>query len=165
VPSDELLFKVNTHTFSFPEIHENTFSVTELESGKFLPADPKNLPKFKTILLADYLTEPTSEWIEVAALKLDASDCYYLAENKIKAESNKDFTPQYALEKLASKNLPPKSISDLVTFESLSVISSPNQSDASAISQKNNFVSRWIFALVILVLLALALYTKKILKK
>jgi hypothetical protein len=99
-PGDANLYRVTRYEFTFPDISGTTNYVLEEEVTKLSPADPGKLPELQAILLADYLTNPAAKWSELAELELDARDCYYLEENKERAEKNADFTPQVALSAL-----------------------------------------------------------------
>src|SRR5690606_31301356 len=74
--------------------------VNEEEANKLQPTDLKQVPKLQAILLADYLTNSDAKWSDVTELKLDASDSYYLEEDKERAQKNTAFTPQVALSQL-----------------------------------------------------------------
>jgi hypothetical protein len=97
---EEKYLSVSRFVFNFPEISETTTYVSEDEEIKLQPADHGEFPKLQAILLADYLTNPDAKWSDVTELKLDASDSYYLEEDKERAEKNTAFTPQVALSQL-----------------------------------------------------------------
>ena len=97
---EEKYLSVSRFVFTFPEISETTTYVSEDEAIKLQPTDYGELPKLQAILLADYLTNRDAKWSDVAELKLDASDSYYLEEDKERAERNTSFTPQVALSQL-----------------------------------------------------------------
>lgn len=97
---EEQPYRLIRYLFTFPEISETTTYVSEDGAVKLQPADPGELPKLQAMLLADYLTNPDAKWSDVTELKLDASDSYYLEEDKERAEKNTAFTPQVALSQL-----------------------------------------------------------------
>jgi len=98
---DDKYLSVIRFVFSFPEIQDSLFYVDEEEARKFQTTDPSQLPKLQAILLADYLTNPEPGWADVTDLGQDSSnDCYYLEEDRERAEKNTAFTPQVALLRL-----------------------------------------------------------------
>lgn len=97
---EEQPYRITRYSFTFPEISETTTYVSEDEAIKLQPTDPGELPKLQAILLADYLTNKDAKWSDVTELRRDASDSYYLDEDKERAENNTAFTPQVALSQL-----------------------------------------------------------------
>ncbi|MCW1885475.1 hypothetical protein OKA04_12110 [Luteolibacter flavescens] len=95
--SDEKPYEIIQYWFSFPRITEDKIYVSEEEAIKIRSANPRELPNLQAILLADYLVDPDAKWKDVVGYGIDMSDCWYLDEDKVRAENNTDFTPQVAL--------------------------------------------------------------------